>query len=139
MNVLFLLTPKAEVSYLFDTNTLKEGLEKIETDGFSSVPVISENGDFAGSVSEGDFLRYIAAHLNSIDICDENIHISDIISKNKSVSAVHIDANTDELTDTVMNQNFIPIVDGRNKFIGIITRKAVISSLIDKNKGIDHS
>ena len=43
-----------------------------------------------------------------------------------------IDANMSELEQYIMNQNFAPVVDGRNVFIGIVTRKQIISEMIRK-------
>ena len=41
--------------------------------------------------------------------------------------AVRVDVSMEELLERAMNQNFVPVVDDRNKFIGIITRKDIIS------------
>ena len=37
--------------------------------------------------------------------------------------SVKIDITMDELFKRIMNQNFVPVVDDRNLFVGIITRK----------------
>ena len=39
---------------------------------------------------------------------------------------VSIDADIEQLDNHILNQNFVPVVDGRNVFIGIITRKEII-------------
>ena len=38
---------------------------------------------------------------------------------------VSIDADIEQLDNHILNQNFVPVVDGRNVFIGIITRKEI--------------
>ena len=59
MNVLMLLKPKNTVKYIYDTNTLRQGLEKMRAHSYTAIPVISEDGKYVGTVSEGDFLYYI--------------------------------------------------------------------------------
>ena len=39
----------------------------------------------------------------------------------------------EEMVDRVMNQNFVPVVDDRSVFIGIITRKDVIKYFAEKS------
>ena len=40
----------------------------------------------------------------------------------------------DNLLNMVMEQNFVPVVDDRGMFIGIITRKDIIKYFYDKEK-----
>ena len=40
--------------------------------------------------------------------------------------AVRITAAVEELFDRAMNQNFVPVVDDNDSFVGIITRKDII-------------
>ena len=40
-----------------------------------------------------------------------------------------IAADDDEVIDAVMQQNFVPIVDDRGCFCGIVTRRSVIAAL----------
>ena len=46
--------------------------------------------------------------------------------------AVRISATMDDLLQRVMEQNFVPVVDDRNLFMGIITRRDVIKYFCDK-------
>ena len=60
-----LLKPKETVKYIFDYNTLRQGLEKMRVHGYTAIPVISDDGKYVGTVSEGDFLYYIVDLRNS--------------------------------------------------------------------------
>ena len=42
MNILFFLTPKSEVAYLYDTDSLAQALEKMESHRYSAIPIIGE-------------------------------------------------------------------------------------------------
>ena len=62
MNLLFFLKPKNTVAYVYDGNTLRQGLEKMRAHGYTAVPVIEKDGTYVGTVSEGDFLWYLLDH-----------------------------------------------------------------------------
>ena len=40
----------------------------------------------------------------------------------------------EDLMEVAKNQNFVPVVDDTNHFIGIVTRKAIINYFEDKIK-----
>ena len=61
----------------------------------------------------------------------EDIKIKDIIKKEK-YPCVGITASVDELLVRAMQQNFVPVVDDYNVYIGIVTRKTIIEYLVNK-------
>ena len=133
MNLIQLLTPKCDVAVLYNYHTIRQGLEKMRHCGYSAIPVITKEGEYVGCVSSGDFLWQIV-DARDIHLKDEEKRcISDIIRKDFN-QPVKISASIDELVERIINQNFVPIVDDRNKFIGIITRKDIIKYLIEKDK-----
>jgi len=133
MNVLMLLKPKSEVAYLFDTYTFRQGLEKMRIHGYTAIPVISKDGLYSGTVSEGDFLWHIIN--KSIDNCSmkkcEDYYIREII-RSEWNPAVTVGVSMDELLERAMNQNFIPVTDDRGYFIGIVTRKDIIAHCCER-------
>ena len=131
MNVLMLLKPKETVKYIFDYNTLRQGLEKMRVHGYTAIPVISDDGKYVGTVSEGDFLYYIVDLRNSAITEKEKHRVSDIIRKNFN-PAVKIDATMEELLNRAVNQNFVPVTDDLGTFIGIVTRQDIIKYFIDE-------
>ena len=46
-----------------------------------------------------------------------------------SYPPVPITVSVEELLNSAMNQNFIPVVDDYNSFIGLVTRREIISRL----------
>lgn len=127
-----LLQPKSEVEYLIDTYTLRQGLEKMRAHGYTAIPVITKEGMYVGSVSEGDFLWNIIDKADEIDGIKklENYRIREIMDQNRN-PAVNINVSMEELIDRAENQNFIPVVDDRGYFIGIVTRKTIINTFCD--------
>ena len=104
-------------------------LKKMHAHGYSAIPVLSKDGTYVGSVSEGDFLWHILEYRNNDLRVQENYQVSDILRKDFN-PAVKIDVSMDELLERSMNQNFIPVVDDRNFFIGIVTRQDIIRSIL---------
>ena len=132
MNVLMLLKHKESVQYIYENNTLRQGLEKMRAHSYTAIPVISEDGKYVGTVSEGDFLYYIV-DLRSNTIKDRKKHrVSDIIRKDFN-PAVRINVSMDELLRRAVNQNFVPVTDDWGTFIGIVTRQDIIKHFIDPN------
>lgn len=130
MNVLMLLKPKSEVEYLNDTCTLRQGLEKMRVHGYTAIPVISKDGLYLGSVSEGDFLWHIVNHAEQIDCIQkcENYRIYEIMKPNRN-PAVTVDVAMETVIERATQQNFIPVTDDRGYFIGIVTRQDIIKKL----------
>ncbi len=126
INVMRLITPKVNVAYLEDTYTLKQGLEVLKDSGFTAIPVIRENGELEGVVTEGDFLWHIVRK------GDEDLDkylIKDLRRRMKYDSA-KIDEEPEALLDKAMRQNFVPVIDSRNCFCGIVTRQNIIKHFV---------
>lgn len=131
MNVISLLKSKNTVSYLYAENTLRQGLEKMKAHGYSAIPVITNGGDYVGCISEGDFLWYLLNHREGDIQTLGHLPIRDILRPAWN-PAVTIEVQMEELMDRIINQNFVPVVDDRNKFIGIITRRDIICAFQEK-------
>lgn len=56
MNILFFLKPKSEVAYLYDDFSVRQALERMEYHRYTSIPVINREGEYVGSITEGDLL-----------------------------------------------------------------------------------
>jgi len=130
VNIAYLLTPKHRVAFLYDDNTMRQSLEKLRHHGHSAVPVINRRGQYMGTVSEGDFLWRLLPDEGAPSPCSvkdlERLHVRDILRENPSV---RITASLGELLDSIVRQNFVPVVDDLNSFIGIVTRQDIIRHL----------
>lgn len=133
MNILFFLIPKSEVAFIYDDYSLRMALEKMQHHKYTQMPILNRDGDYVGNVTTGDLLWYIKDH--DLDLMKaQDVSISKI-PKEKSISTIKIDSQMDDLLNLIVVQNYIPVVDDRNKFIGIITRKRVITYYTFKDLG----
>ncbi|AHD06186.1 CBS domain-containing protein [Paenibacillus larvae] len=125
MNIAFFLLPKQEVVTTNVNATLRQTLERMEYHRYTAVPVLSDDGKYMGTVTEGDLLWFLK---NSKDITFENAHrhqLSEVPLRIKN-RPVHIFSNMEDLIDLAKTQNFVPIVDDADKFIGIVRRSDII-------------
>lgn len=119
MNILFFLTPKSEVAYIYEDYTIRQALEKMEYHKYSAIPIISKDGKYVGTITEGDFLWTLKNDLN-LDLKGlEDVPVTDINRKMDN-SPVSINADIEDLVIKSLNQNFIPVIDDQDTFIGII-------------------
>ena len=127
MNILFFLTPKSDVAYIFEDETLRQTVEKMEHRKFSCIPILNKEGKYTGTISEGDLLWGIKRlNINITDLKEmEDVSIM-AIPRRATCKPVHADADMEDLLDRAINQNYVPVIDDKGSFIGIITRKEII-------------
>ncbi len=128
MNILMLLTPKKDVSYLTTNLTISEALTILKVVRYSSVPLLDKDGYYVGTITEGDLLWYLEE--NGLEFAStKKVRV---VKRNRDYAPVRVNASMDALVETSLGQNFIPILDDRNYFIGIVTRKDLLTDFINK-------
>ena len=135
MNILFFLKPKAEVAFVYDYHTLRQAMEIMEYHKYSSIPMINREGKYVGTITEGDLLWGLKK-LNILSLKEaEDIAITKI-ARRADYRPVSADSNMEDLMEKAMDQNFVPVIDDQQNFIGIITRKDIIGYCYEKIKKI---
>ena len=135
MNILFFLKPKAEVAFVYDYHTLRQAMEIMEYHKYSSIPMINREGKYVGTITEGDLLWGLKK-LNILNLKGaEDIAITKI-SRRADYRPVSADSHMEDLMEKAMDQNFVPVIDDQENFIGIITRKDIIGYCYEKIKKI---
>ncbi len=125
MNIAFFLTPKSEVIYIPLNSTMRQALEKMEYHRHTAVPLIDEQGKYAGTITEGDLL-WKMKNTPGLTFADtERVMIKDVPQRMTNVP-VRIYANIEDLLSLAIVQSFIPVVDDSEVFIGIIRRSDII-------------
>ncbi len=136
MNILFFLTPKEEVAHVDEDDTLRQVVEKVEHHGYSAIPLLTRNGKYIGTITEGDLLW----EMREKDFPDlhrmEKIRITDL-KRHRDNEPVKISESMENLFEKITNQNFVPVVDDKGVFIGIVTRKDVLLYLAKKLKSVE--
>ena len=135
MNILFFLTPKSEVAHIYEDDTVRQALDKMECFRYSTIPLLSKDGTYVGTITEGDLLWGLKK-LNILNLKEaEDIAITKI-ARRADYRPVSADSNMEDLMEKAMDQNFVPVIDDQENFIGIITRKDIIGYCYEKIKKI---
>lgn len=124
-NILFFLTPKAMCAYVYDDHTIRQALEKMETAGFAALPILSRRGEYRGTLTEGDLL-WALKNICYMDMRQAEAHRIMEISRRKDNIPVRVTTPMKDLVERASTQNFVPVVDDKDAFIGIITRRSII-------------
>ncbi len=135
MNILFYLVPKSELVYIYDDYTVRQTMEKMEYHRYASVPVINRKGNYVGSLTEGDLLWELK-HRRISDMKELDDMPIKQLKRCRDNQPVNINCDMEDLIMTSMNQNFIPVVDDNGTFIGIVTRKSIISYCYNQFKKV---
>ena len=124
-NILFFLTPKAMCAFIYDDYSVRQALEKMETAGYAALPILNKRGEYRGTLTEGDLLWALK------NMCNMDIRLAEArrimeITRRKDHVPVRVTTNMRELVQRASNQNFVPVVDDKDTFIGIVTRSNIV-------------
>lgn len=125
MNIAFFLLPKHEVITTTLHATLRQTLERMEYHRYTAVPILTEDGSYVGTVTEGDLLWFLKNN-EAVGFENAHRHILEEVPLRMSNKTVHIHSNMEDLIDLAKVQNFVPVVDDSDKFIGIVRRSDII-------------
>lgn len=133
MNIAFFLLPKTEVVYLPLEGTMRQALEKMERHRFTAVPIVDGNGKYAGTLTEGDLLWKLKNTPGLTLEGTKKVPLRDIPMRFINVP-FRIHAEIEDLFELAIVQNFVPVVDDQDNFIGIIRRREIIEYLVKPHK-----
>ncbi|MBR2524014.1 MAG: CBS domain-containing protein [Clostridiales bacterium] len=141
MNIAFFMIPKADVKHVNSDCTVRQALEVMHHGGYAAIPVLDRQGYYKGILREGDLLWYIVRgeggepHTMAIESLEQFPLSSVDYMKAESDKGcpVSITSSIEDLIMRAMDVNFVPIVDDRGLFIGIVTRRSIIKHFYDKN------
>lgn len=125
-NILFFLTPKAMCAYVYDDYSMRQALEKMETAGFAALPILNRKGEYRGTLTEGDLLWGLK-NMCYMDMRQAEARRIMEISRRKDNIPVRVTTPMKDLVERASSQNFVPVVDDKDAFIGIVTRRAIIN------------
>jgi CBS domain-containing protein len=128
LNIAFFLIPKHELAYIHFESTMRQALEKMEYHRFTAVPLVDKKGKYMGTLTEGDLLWKIKntpqLHFENI----EKVWLKEVPLHRRN-EAISVNAEMEDIILKALDQNFVPVVDDNQIFIGIITRREIIEYL----------
>ena len=125
MNILFFLTPKAVCAHVRSDDTVRQALERMEATSYAALPILARDGTYCGTLTEGDLLWAIK-NVCYMDIRQAEAHRIMEIYRRKDNVPVRVTTSMHELIDRASTQNFVPVVDDKDAFIGIVKRSSIV-------------
>ena len=130
-NILFFLTPKAMCQFVYDDFTVRQALEKMESSGYTALPILNKQGEYRGTLGEGDVLWAMK------NLCNMDLRVAESrrimeISRRKDNIPVRVTTSMRDLVERAVGQNFVPVVDDKDTFIGLVTRKAIVTYCMER-------
>ena len=129
MNILRFMIPKSSVEYILKSSTVRQALEKMRYHHYVAIPVIDDDGAYVGTLRNDDLLKYFLDN-GGVDfrLCERE-SVMNIMDKEYSKPLYH-SASVEELIENVKEHNFVPVVDDRGCFIGMVLRRDVLNFLL---------
>ena len=116
--------------YLNDDFTLRQALEKMEAAGYSALPILNKRGEYRGTMTQGDVL-WAMKNMCYMDMRQAEARRLMEIPRKKDNVPVRVTTSMHELVERAANQNFVPVVDDKDAFIGLVTRRAIINYCVE--------
>ena len=124
-NILFFLPPKAMCAFVYDDYTVRQALEKMESAGYAALPILNKRGEYRGTLTEGDLL-WALKNMCYMDMRQAEARRIMEITRRKDNIPVRVTTSMYDLIQRASSQNFVPVVDDKDAFIGIVRRGAII-------------
>lgn len=126
-----IFTPKKMTSFLNENSTVRQAIELFDVHKYSVIPLVDNDGHFVGTLSEGDLLRFLKNKVGYDIKAAEKVLIKDM-ERYRQYRSLEVSSLWSEFFVLSLEQNFIPVVDDKGIYIGIIKRKEIIKYLSDK-------
>ena len=128
-SILRFMIPKSLSVYITDDSTIRQALEKMNYHKYKAIPIIDQDGRYVGTLKSEDIFRYFM-DLGSFDkaLAEDSLAV-DIIGRTAVKPLLH-SATMGDLIENVKDHNFVPIVDDRGCFIGIILRREILNYVL---------
>ena len=106
-------------------------MERMENSGYTALPVLDKDGSYCGVLTEGDLL-WAFKRLCVMDLRQTEDHFISEILPRREIHPVRVDTRIEDLVLVAADQNFVPVIDDKNAFIGIVTRSTILKYCLDR-------
>ena len=128
-SILRFMIPKSLVEYISDKSTVRQALEKMSFHRYTAIVVLNASGEYVGTLRNDDILNYFLKSGSFDKVMAEEVPVTEILNSAALRPLLH-SAPISELIEAVKEHNFVPIVDDRGCFIGIVLRREILNYLL---------
>lgn len=133
MNITSFLKSFYNVTLVYDNQNLDEALATMTKHRYTSIPVISKEQKYVGTLTEGDILQFLLNNKDCFSQENLNKYVVSDVKRHRDYEPIRVDALMPTLLSKASNENFVPIVDENDIFIGIVTRKTLLDYFFEHN------
>lgn len=120
------LIPADQLAIFVDTHHIDHVMLLLANNGYSRVPVITNDKKYVGTISMSDIMNYRYHH----KLADWELSQTDIaLAVSDKIETINLNASLTEVLHKLVDNPFLPVVTDNNSFVGIITRKAVLKAV----------
>lgn len=121
------LIPDEKVAHVMDTNPLNHALLVLTKVKYTRIPVLNREGEIVGLIGLSDIVNTMF-DLTEIDPDNlTDLCVKDVMDT--EVATITQPYDIEYVLHLLVNNPFIPVVDGNNRFAGIVTRKEILKSV----------
>ena len=96
MKIAFFLTAKAQVAWVSTTSTVRQAIEKMEHYRYTAVPLLTPEGRYNGTLTEGDLPWYLKQNPQIRFADTEHVPLSEV-TRRLTVKPIDINAEIEQL------------------------------------------
>ena len=130
MNIMRFVVPKSRVEFVTVDQTVRQAFEKMRYHRYVAIPVIDGDGRYVGTLRNDDIFAYFLDSGSFDTRAAEKDIVEGVINKDYLLPLYH-NASMEDLIGKVGEHNFVPIVDDRGCFVGIILRRDILNFLFN--------
>lgn len=120
------MIPSKDLAIVVDTHNMDHVLLLITSNGYSRIPVITKDKYYVGTISISDIMRYQADY----ELAEWELSQTDIaLAVNDKIETVLTTAPLTEVMHKLVDNPFLPVLDTKGYFLGIITRKSILKAI----------
>lgn len=130
-SIMSIFTPKKMTSFLNENVTVRQAIEIFDVHKYAVIPLVDNDGHFVGTLSEGDLLRFLKNKVGYDIKAAEKVSVKEM-ERYREYRSLEVSSMWSEFFVLSLDQNFIPVVDDKGIYIGIVTRREIIKFLSNK-------
>ncbi|KHD45777.1 cyclic-di-AMP-binding protein CbpB [Streptococcus hongkongensis] len=120
------LIPADDLAIFIDTHNSDHVMLLLVSNGFSRVPVLTKDRIYKGTISISDIMNY--QRKNQLTDWEMNqMDIGEMV--NTKIEPISVTARLATIMHQLVEFPFLPVVDKKGKFVGIITRKSILKAV----------
>ncbi|MBU1143761.1 MAG: CBS domain-containing protein [Firmicutes bacterium] len=133
MNITSFLKPFYETTLVYNDQPLSDALITMTKHRYTSIPVITKDQKYVGTLTEGDILQFVLQNVECLNSDNLSKYQVSEVKRHRDYDPVSITATMPMLLSKASNENFVPVIDQNDNFVGIITRKTLLDYFFEHN------